>query len=410
MVMNEQNKLNETLKPLDVKVNPIQEGGFEGKSLIGISAEEKKTAYRKLNDFFSVAEIGPPQVRRELTQHANALKRGSPEYDVVIDTMKENQMMGFLLLQDGKIKVELYQDLQQTDQWVSFSVGKAVISILVGVAVKEGIIKSLDTFITNYLPELEGSCYEKVTIEHLLRMSSGVGFSEIYGDPNADFSQMSSARKQGIEVFLAYMKARTKMYEPGTVFNYNSAEAHLLGEVLRRAVGYSLPHFFAETLGPFLGMEQSVLWALDQTNHEITGGMMAMSLRDYGRLGLLMMNDGKIGDMALLPDDWVRKSSSVVSGASGDYGRLVADNLQDGVDEAGAGFGYGYEWWLFPPPEKGGDPIHYGAFEARGIFGQRVYINSRQKAVAVCLCAWPSTNIPAYRNGIHRLISKLLQV
>ena len=143
--------------------------------------------------------------------------------------------VGLVVLKDGELVYENYTEgNDENTRWISFSVTKSVSSLLIGTAVKDGYIASVNDQVVDYLPQLKGSAYDGVTIKNVLHMNSGVQWNEDYSDPNSDVSKAGGAN--GITL-INYVKALPRAHEPGTVFNYNTAESNLIGELLRSAIG-----------------------------------------------------------------------------------------------------------------------------------------------------------------------------
>jgi CubicO group peptidase (beta-lactamase class C family) len=201
-------------------------------------------------------------------------------------------------------------------------------------------------------------------------MASGVRWDESYWDPKSDVSQLSvtlMAQKPGGVV--NYMRSLPRAAAPGTVFNYSTGETYLIGPVIEGATHKPLATFLSESLWSQLGMESDATWWLESPGGMgLAGAGIGATLRDYARFGLFVQQDGLIDGKRLVPEGWFRDAGSahVVGGKSVDYG---------------------YLWWPVPK----GDPIHQGAFEAEGIFGQFIYINPKEKLVIVALCARSKT-------------------
>lgn len=291
------------------------------------------------------------------------------KYDLY-DYMSLNRVSGLLVLKNGKIAFERYElGNTETTRWMSMSVVKSISSTLVGAAIKEGYIKSLDDPITRYLPKLAGSAYEGVTVRNVLQMASGVRWNETYTDPASDRRRMLEAQLAGKPgSILELMRSLPRAAAPGTIWNYNTGETQVVGELIHAAVKRPVAQYLSERIWSKFGMESDATWWLDSPNgQEIGGSGLSATLRDYARFGLFFMNGGLAGGEKILPDGWVAETgSSKVIG-----GRRV---------------GYGYMWWI---PDAAADPVHEGAFLARGIFGQYVYLNPREKLVIAVWSARP---------------------
>ncbi len=293
--------------------------------------------------------------------------RGS-NYDL-FDYLANDRVAGLLVLKDGKVAFEDYELGASPDtRWISFSMAKSVASTLVGAAIQQGLITSLDDPITHYLPQLKTGVYRDVSLHNIMQMASGVKWNETYTDPHSDRRRLLDRqleRKPGSIV--AYMNGLSRAAPPGTVWNYSTGESFLVGAVLESATHQSLADYCSKTLWSRLGMEHDATWWVESPEGMgLAGSGMGATLRDYGRFGLFVQQDGVIDGKRVVPSGWFQQAGSphVIGKASVDYG---------------------YLWW----PVPAGDPIHQGAFQAVGIFGQHLYINPQQKLVIVVLSARP---------------------
>jgi CubicO group peptidase (beta-lactamase class C family) len=285
------------------------------------------------------------------------------------DYLAENRVAGLLVLKNGQVVFEDYElGASPGTRWISFSMAKSVSSTLVGAALKQGLIKSLDDPIVNYVPALKGGVYDSVTVRNLLQMASGVKWDETYTDPRSDRRKLLDLQLAGKPgSIVSFMKALPRAGAPGTIWNYSTGESFLVGAVLEGATHKPLATYLSETLWSRLGMEQDATWWLESPGGMgLAGSGMGATLRDYARFGQFVLEDGVIGGERIVPEGWFKEagSSHVIGGKNVDYG---------------------YLWWPIPA----GDPIQQGAFQANGIFGQHIYINPREKVVIVVLSARP---------------------
>lgn len=270
--------------------------------------------------------------------------------------MRLNNVNGLLVMKDGKILTERYGlGRGEQDRWTAWSVTKSVTSTLVGAAIKDGAIHSVDDPVTTYLPELVGSAYDGVTVKNLLNMASGVKWDEDYESQSSDFFHMLD------QPFIDQMKTLPREVAPGSKFHYNTGDTNLLGLVVARAVKKPISQYLSEKIWAPYGMEQDATW---WTNHgqEVAGANLSMTLRDFARFGQFFMDGGKIDGESVLPDGWLEEAS--------------AAQLPTGWQRAP---GYGYKWWVQSP----------GKFMALGIFGQTIYIEPAKKLVVVLNQSWP---------------------
>lgn len=305
------------------------------------------------------------------------------------DFMQRNQVHGLLVLDDGEIVLERYAaDTDETSRWTSFSVVKSISSTLVGAAVHEGHIESVDAPVTDFLPSLEGSGYDGVTLEQLLQMSSGVRWNETYQDPESDrrrmFDRQLNERVGGILELMGEMPRET---EPGTRFHYSTGESHLQSEILTAATGMTVSDYLSERIWARMGMEADAFWQLEsRAGQEIGSSGFSATLRDYGRFGQFLLDDGVIDGERILPEGWIDAATSVDPESHLAPGKLYGGEYP---------IGYGYQWWTFPVGDEA-LPHHDGrAFQGEGIFGQFLYVNPEKRIVAVVWSAWPEPWVDA---------------
>ena len=304
----------------------------------------------------------------------------------VDEYMATYRVSGLLVIRDGRVLLEKYGlGRRPQDRWTSFSVAKSVTAILVGAAIQDGRIKSLQTPVTDILPELRGSAYDGVTLRQLLMMSSGVRWSEDYSDPNSDVAKgptegVKLARGQpGLNPVVAYMRTLPRAHAPGTKFNYNTGETDLVGILLARAVGMGLADYASEKIWKPYGMEMEGAWVTDPGGLERGGCCISMTLRDYGRVGQFVLDEGVIDGHPVLPPGWAREATS--------------KQIENGQA------GYGYFWWMQPN----------GAYQATGIFGQSITTFREDRIIIVVNSAWPKSGGPDLRDGRTALINALRQ-
>ena len=279
---------------------------------------------------------------------------------------------GLLVVQDDRIQLEQYfLGNNANTQNISWSVAKSFISALIGIAVRDGHIDSIERPVEAYAPELIGSGYEGVSIKNVLQMSTGVGFNEDYGDFFSDINRwgrdFSLGKSQ--DAFASTLKNEI---EPGTKNHYVSINTHVLGMILTRATGRSITEYMQEKLYNPLGMEHEGYWIIDGYGMEMVLGGLNLTLRDYAKLGSLYINNGNFNNQQIVPSSWVLASQTM------DSPHLLPDG----------GFGYGYQWWMIE-----GDQ---GEYMAMGVYGQYIYINPANHTVIVKNSANPRYNDSNY--------------
>jgi CubicO group peptidase (beta-lactamase class C family) len=271
---------------------------------------------------------------------------------------------GLLILQGDTILVERYQyDRKPSDRFQSFSMAKTVVAMLVGVALNEGRIKSLDQKAQEFVPQLAGHPYGETRLRHLLTMSSGVKFSEVYNG-NDDVSTLArkTIYQQGPGGAEAVSTFTRRERPAGEKYSYSSAETQVLALVLRAATGQPLSQYLSEKIWQPMGAEADATWLIDAGGYE-TGYMgINATLRDWGRLGLLLANDGALDGKQIIPAEWIKAATT-------------AEFPYQQVGVATRNNGYGYQTWLIDPKER--------RFALLGVRGQGVFIDPATKIVVV---------------------------
>ena len=293
------------------------------------------------------------------------------------DLMEADHLSGVLVLRNGKIAVERYAlGLERHRTWQSSSMVKSVASTLIGAAIHDGFIKSLDELVTDHVPELKSNpAYEGVNLRHILQMCSGTLFTEDYSkidqDVNANYLKPIAERVPG--AILEQLKQAPRVAAPGTQFAYNTGDTFILSLVLSRAVGKSVAEYCSERIWKPMGMETDGYFLLESDDgDEVTGSCHGASLRDYGLFGQLMVNDGvATNGERILPEGWVAEATAM-SAPNFNY---VTWNVP------GSDFqGYGYLWWIMRP----------GQFMALGVAGQWIYVIPEEGLVFVLIGALPN--------------------
>ena len=294
----------------------------------------------------------------------------------VRDFLAREPLMGIAVVEGDTIRLEHYaEDHNPESVWISFSVTKSFTSTLIGAAIKDGFINSIEDRVETYLPRLKGSAYGAVSIKNILQMSSGVAWNENYTDPNSDVSKAGSL--QGVAL-TDYLGALPQNHAPGTVFNYNTAESNLLGEVLRAAIGNSATDYMNAKVWQGFGMEHAGNWMQSAPFAGETGGCcISASIRDYARLGIFVKKGAvNATGESLVPEGWMKEATSPSKGYAG----------------------YGYKWWLEAN----------GAYAASGIFGQGIYIDPQRDVVISLHSNAPAavdTNYHAHADAVIKALA-----
>lgn len=267
-----------------------------------------------------------------------------------------------LVVHDSKLRLERYGlGFDASGRWTSFSVAKSLTSTLVGAAIKDGFIQSLDDKVSAYIPDLKGSAYDDVSVRQLLTMTSGVQWNEDYADPSSDVAKFNNHQPEpGMEALVSYMRQLPRAAPPGTRWLYSTGETNLVGTLVQQATNQPLSTYLAEKIWGPAGMEQQATWILSKTGQEIGGCCVQASPRDSARLGLFILNGAKVKGESIVPDGW------------------WTDATTKRTEIGQPGRGYGYQWWTYDD----------GSYTARGIFGQGIFIDPKRKLVIVSNGSW----------------------
>lgn len=276
--------------------------------------------------------------------------------------MAGQRSAALLVVHDGKLRLERYGlGFDGQGRWTSFSVAKSFTSTLVGAAVKDGFIKSLDDKVSLYIPDLKGSAYDDVSVRQLLTMTSGVKWNEDYSDPNSDVARFNNHQPEaGVEALVTYMRKLPREAPAGSRWLYSTGETNLVGTLVQQATHKPLATYLSEKIWVPAGMEQQATWILSKTGKEIGGCCVQATPRDYARMGLFILNGAQVNGQSIVPDGW--------------WGEATTKRTEIGLP----GRGYGYQWWTYDD----------GSYTARGIFGQGIFIDPQRKLVIVSNANW----------------------
>jgi CubicO group peptidase (beta-lactamase class C family) len=279
------------------------------------------------------------------------------------DFLAHQRITGLLVIKDGQILDERYQyDRKDSDRFISHSMAKSITSLAIGIALAEKKIASVDDTIAKYEPRLAGSPYGETTIRNILRMSSGVPFDESYNGKD-DLTRFNITRfKEGSVAALRELDKRE--VEQGTRFHYASSETVNLVMVLLAATGMPLTDYLTPRLWQPMGAEADANWTRYADNTVVGAGNFNAILRDYGRLGILLANDGVAGGKQIIPKDYLLDAT--------DWHRQPAAFQPFNATPY---FGYGYQFWLFPGDKR--------RFALLGVYGQSIFVDPELKLVLV---------------------------
>lgn len=319
---------------------------------------QRSERFRAMEAWFPGHEVPAAKTPR-------ALPKGAPlsaELQGNLKTlMAETNSAGIMVIQNGKVRYEAYGlGFGPQDRWTSFSVAKSFTSTLLGAAIKDGFITSLDDPVTKYIPKLVGSAYEGVTVKQLATMTSGVKWNEDYADPKSDVAQMNAFVLQyGGDAIVEQMKRLPREAEPGKKWVYKTGETNLIGLLVENAVGKPLAEYAKAKIVDPAGFEGGLFWMVGPGGGNIGGCCLSLRLADYARMGQFALEGGK---------------GAVNEGWFAEAGKPQVD-----FGAARPGFGYGYQWWTYPG----------GNYGAQGIFGQSITIVPSKQLVIAYLANWP---------------------
>ena len=333
-----------------------------------LSPELAATTFRNIHRLFPTRVVRASDRPRALPAAAEPLRavetaHGGRTYSLE-QYMELNRVSALLVLHDGAVKLERFAlGAGPETRWMSMSVAKSITSTLVGAALRDGHIRSLDDSVTRYVPALRGSAYDGVSIRDVLMMASGVRWNETYTDRASDRRRLLEAQiAQQPGGAMAVMAALPRAVAPGTRNNYSTGETQIAAEILRGAVGRTLSEYLEQRIWRPYGMEHDATWWLESPNGiEIGGSGFSATLRDYGRFGQFLLDGGVAGGDSVLPRGWIGEAT-------------VPRRLRDG-----APMDYGYLWWPVTTAAGRAD----SAFAGIGIFGQHLYVNPKARVVIV---------------------------
>jgi len=271
--------------------------------------------------------------------------------------LEENKTIGFLIIQNDTLVYEKYFGSYDSASIISsFSMADSYTSAIIGCAIEDGLIKSVDLPVTDFIPELQKNGFEKVTIKHLLQMTSGLDFNESFSDPMgeaATFYYGKNIQESAIHL--------TLKREPGKAFDYRSGSTQLLGLILQRVLkNETITHYFERRIWFPIETEFNGSWSIDRNDGiEKTFCCINARARDFAKFGRLYLNKGNWNGKQVISEKWINES-------------LTADLTNGGVNY------YKYQWWLY---ENNPD----GAFYAQGYLGQYIYVNPKKNLIIVRL-------------------------
>lgn len=313
-----------------------------------------------------------PSHRIQRPAAASALRRAPQELALtytyrgatysLADYLNRNPATGLLIARGDTILFEHYQYARTDhDRFLSQSMAKTVIAMLLGIAVSEGAIRSIDQSAADYVPELGGTEFGRTAIRDLLHMASGIAFREVY-DGSDDAAALNRMLASGIAPARAVARFNTRDVPAGTRFHYAGIQTEILGLVIANATHTSLADYLDSRIWQPMGAEADATWVTDRSGHELAFCCLNVTLRDWARFALLLAHDGAWNGRQIIPRDWLIASTTV-----------AAPYLAPGA--VSPFYGYGNQVWLLPEARR--------EFALLGIHGQTIFVDPTAQLVMV---------------------------
>ena len=345
-------------------------------SVLFWSDGRRSAAFRDMESLFPGLEVAAANQPRAMDDGA-ALDTASAEQ--ARQFMADTAVAGLMVLKDGKVVFEEYGLGFDADQrWTSFSVAKSFTSTLLGAAIADGYIASVDQPVTEIIPALAGTAYDGVSVGQIASMTSGVAWNEDYTDPDSDVAKMLAITPvEGESQAVTYARTLEREAPAGEKWNYKTLETNLLGLIVEEATGKSLAAYAAEKIVEPAGFEGGLFWMQDLTGGNIGGCCLSLRLSDYARFGQFVLEGGD----GVVPEGWFTKAGSPLV----DFGPQAP------------GYGYGYQWWTYPG----------GTYGAQGIFGQAITIVPSKNLVVAAVSNWPTATSSNNRAAFQALVRQI---
>ena len=293
-----------------------------------------------------------------------------------------------IVMHDGRIVLErYYSEMGPDTRHLLMSVSKSVVGCVTGILVSRGLIDPAEQA-SRYVPEVVGGGYDGATVRNLLEMRTGVRFSEEYTDPDAEVRVMerhmgwSSPGPDGALGAYAYLATLESAGAHGKAFEYRSADTDMLGWVCERAAGSRMADLISELLWQPLGTEFDAEITCDVVGSAVHDGGISATTRDLARFGQLLLRDGGVGDVSVVPERWLRDSRAIDADIRGAFSASASEPFLPG------GW-YRNQFWFVPGPS--GDVLL-----CLGIHGQMVLVDHSTNTVAVKFSTWPDAQNPNY--------------
>lgn len=363
--------------------------------------------FQNVRQILPTAEVwrGPGAVRALERQERDLdrlpVKSSASKASTLAELLDETYTDGFLVIKNGAIAYERYfNGMGERTLHLSQSVAKSVTAAAAGALVGKGLLDP-SRMVTDYLPDLAETAYRDASVQHVLSMTSGVHFDETYTDPYSDVGQMDVACgwkpvppdsdpsfrwPRNVYEQIQGLTALDRIH--GERFAYRSIETDVLAFCLERASGLRLPELISREIWQRIGAEESACMTVDPAGYALASGGFNATLRDYGRFGLLYLENGG----GVIPPGWV---DATRNGNHAIFGSPYTETLPQGA--------YQNQWWIEDPKSR--------SIMARGVFGQLIYVNWDHNLVAVKLSSWPDfLSVPfniATLDAIHAIAGEL---
>jgi CubicO group peptidase (beta-lactamase class C family) len=326
--------------------------------------------FRSMDTLFTtrtVAHSGPVWNLRRNDHALDFTYQWRGQAHAAADVLERTYTNALLVMKDGRIVSEIYRNNSNAStRFIGWSMTKSITSVLAGCALAEKRIDSLDTPVSRYLPELKGGGYDGVTILQVMQMRSGVDYPERYdfANPGIAASNHIASLVKNVARFVDPARTIARAREPGSFFQYKTLDTAVLGLLVERVSGMSVAAYTQKCLWEPLGAEADGYYIMDGppgTGREFSGAGFNATLRDFARVGQMVLDGGVADGRRIVPQEWISRSTTP-SGGNG-----------------GTGNGYGLQWWTLPG----------NAFAAIGLQGQYIYIHPPTRTVVVKLSYYP---------------------
>jgi hypothetical protein len=310
-------------------------------------------------------------------------------------SLSANYTDGILIIHEGKVVYERYFGcLEEKGKHAAMSMTKSMTGLLAEILVAEGKLDE-NAQVASIVPELASSAFGSATVRQVMDMTTALDYSEDYTDPKADIWIYSAAASplpkpkdyMGPNGYFAYLQTVQGNGIHGETFGYRTINTDALGWIISRTTGKDLTELLSERIWSKIGAEQDAYMTVDAMGTPFAGGGLSAGLRDLGRIGLLMLNGGELNGRRLFPKEAVKNIRS--GGDKHAFAKAGYRTLEGGS--------YRSMWWILHNKQ--------GAFAARGVHGQTIYIDPTAEMVIVRFASFPTasnsqidpTSLPAFQ-------------